>query len=306
MNKKLLIIFFTLLIVINVQSAYSHNPLLKSNNNNKNIEHKVQNPFYPSFYTQFINRIVFIQKEFNKKLSILVNEIKSGKKGAIFLIIFFSFLYGIIHAAGPGHGKTLVGSYFLSKNAPFVKGAIAGFSIAVIHSISAISIIGLIYLFIKKSTLVNFENYNHVIRSISYSLIVLIGFFMITKTIYTIFKHKFFNNDENAFIEKSIKNKDFKAIVSAAGIVPCPGAAMILIFSMNEGLFFIGIISVLFMSIGMALTITIIAEIIIISKKAGIFFLSGKQKSGRIFQISTELLSGIIILFFGIILLIAN
>ncbi len=303
MRRVIISLIFIVILILGIRKAYSHNPLLKEKNKSisqtKNLNH-----FYPSLYKNFMNKIILVQKEFNEKLSEFVDEIKKGSKKAILMIIIFSFFYGIIHAAGPGHGKTLVASYFFSRQAPFLKGIMAGILIAVTHSFSAVIIIGMIYLYIQKSTLVNFEKYTHYIKTVSYSIIILVGVFMLIKIIYSVYKRKFFSKKSNNLEEN--ENRSFAAIVFAAGIIPCPGAAMIFIFSLNEGVFLSGIISVAFMSLGIATTISIVIAIVIASKKAGFSFLSGSEKSKKIFQLSTEIISAFIILFAGVILFLAN
>ena len=50
------------------------------------------------------------------RLKATLQDIK--KKDSItsyFWLLLFSFLYGVLHAVGPGHGKTLVSSYFMQK-----------------------------------------------------------------------------------------------------------------------------------------------------------------------------------------------
>ncbi len=304
---KYIAVYFLLVIIFIIcpQKTYSHNPLLKKGESKTIAQERGPHYFYPDFYKKHLNKITLIQRDFNEELSELIDEINSGSFRAIFMIIMISFLYGIVHAVGPGHGKTLVASYFLSKHAPYFKGILAGLLIAVIHSLSAVTIIGLIYIFIKQSTLVNFEKYSHYISSISYSIIIIIGASMLFKMLYDLIKRRFFKKDGDK-IEEGKGTMGFAAIVSAAGIVPCPGAAMILIFSLNQEVFTVGLVSVAFLSLGMATTISLISLLVIASKRTGFSFFSKTSKLGNIFQVSTEAISASVLILFGSILLLAN
>ncbi len=283
--------------------TFGHNPLLKKGDDKTAVREQSPYYFYPDIYKKYINKIILIQRDFNEELSALIDDINSGSSSAIFMIIVISFLYGVIHAVGPGHGKTLVATYFLSRQSPYIKGISAGLLIAIIHSISAVTIIGLIYIFIKQSTLINFDKYSHYISNVSYSLIIIIGTSMLFKLLYDLTRKRYFKND---MPEEKKVTMGFPAIVSAAGIVPCPGAAMILIFSINQEVFSVGLLSVAFLSLGMATTISSISLLVIASKRTGFSFFSGRKKLGRIFQVSTEFVSASILILFGTLLLLAN
>lgn len=56
---------------------------------------------------------------------------------AVLLLLFFAYAYGLIHALGPGHGKTLVGSYFLGNDRSYAKAALVALAIGVVHTFSA-------------------------------------------------------------------------------------------------------------------------------------------------------------------------
>jgi nickel/cobalt exporter len=49
----------------------------------------------------------------------LVNIEKGEDKWALFFLLIASFLYGVLHALGPGHGKALAFSYFSSQKSSY-------------------------------------------------------------------------------------------------------------------------------------------------------------------------------------------
>jgi nickel/cobalt exporter len=53
-----------------------------------------------------------------------------------------SFLYGVFHAAGPGHGKAVVTSYMISNESALKRGLIISFLAAVLQGIVAIALVG--------------------------------------------------------------------------------------------------------------------------------------------------------------------
>ena len=57
------------------------------------------------------------QQAFTRTLASALRDIKTGNAlTASLLLIAVSFAYGVLHAAGPGHGKAIVSSYMLADN----------------------------------------------------------------------------------------------------------------------------------------------------------------------------------------------
>ncbi len=53
-----------------------------------------------------------------------------------------SFLYGVFHAAGPGHGKAVVTSYMISNERALKRGLVISFLAAVLQGIVAVALVG--------------------------------------------------------------------------------------------------------------------------------------------------------------------
>ena len=122
---------------------------------------------YPVFMQKIFNKINPLQHRLNNKLAKLIHEIKEKKSNeALFLILLISFLYGIIHGIEPGHGKTITFSYFLSKKGNIKKGITMSSLIAFMHAGSALIIVFILYIIIKKSFLASFDEISSKIKLI--------------------------------------------------------------------------------------------------------------------------------------------
>ncbi|GGD26474.1 nickel/cobalt transporter [Sinisalibacter lacisalsi] len=61
--------------------------------------------------------ILAAQREFQDTLAQGVRALKAGAPGAALGLISLGFVYGVLHAAGPGHGKTVLGAWAFSSRA---------------------------------------------------------------------------------------------------------------------------------------------------------------------------------------------
>ena len=62
-----------------------------------------------------------------------------------------AFAYGVFHAVGPGHGKAVLLSYFLSQDAKISRGVWMGAQIAFFHVVSAIVIVIIVHLILQQA-----------------------------------------------------------------------------------------------------------------------------------------------------------
>lgn len=295
MKKNLVLISFFL--IINSILAQD-NPFLPKESKTSQKEERKSNLRCPRFAQKSLGKIALIQRSLNKHLAELTKEIKETKSTKLlFLIIFITFIYGAVHALGPGHGKTLTFSYFLSEETNIKKGIIVGCTIGFLHAFSAMSLVLILYFTIKKVYLNNIESMSSTIKIMSYSLIAGIGLFLLIKNIYDIKRKKNIQNKENRHLQ-SIFPFSF-----AVGLIPCTGTTIVLLFSLSLGVLKIGIISTVFMALGMAATISSVGIFTIIAKDNVKKILSKRNKLNIVTQRILSLGGAFMIFILGAILL---
>lgn len=89
-------------------------------------------------------------------------------------LLGISFIYGIFHAAGPGHGKAVISSYLLANEETWRRGIVLSFASAVLQSVTAIVLVAIAALLIGATARMMGDTVRF-IEIVSYLLIILIG-----------------------------------------------------------------------------------------------------------------------------------
>jgi nickel/cobalt exporter len=293
-------ILISLFFVLNSVIAQD-NPFLSKEKSNYERKERRNTLRYPRFAQKIFAKIALIQRSLNKRIAESTKKIKETKSmKLLFLIIFITFIYGVVHALGPGHGKTLTFSYFLSEETNVKKGIAVGCIIGFLHATSALTLVLILYFTIKRAYFHNIESMSRTIKIISYSLIAGIGLLLLIKNIYDTKRRK--NTKEKGF-EALNSRKSLIPFSFAVGLIPCTGATIVLLFSLSLGVLKIGIISTIFMAFGMATTISSVGILTILAKDSCKRILSKRSKLSFIIQKIFSFGGAFLIFALGVILL---
>ena len=93
--------------------------------------------------------------------------------------------------------------------------------------------------------------------------------------------------------------RDMAGVALAAGIRPCAGALIVLVFALSQGLFAAGIAATFAMALGTALTTGAIAALAVFSKAMALRLAGGRGASGAIAIAGLELLAAAFVLVLG-------
>ena len=110
----------------------------------------------------------------------LTDNLASTRQSASFLWILLgiSFLYGIFHAAGPGHGKAVITSYLLASGEALRRGVVIAFAAAFVQAVTAIALVsiasGLLHV-----TAATMSNATNVLEIGSFAMIVAVGVWLL-------------------------------------------------------------------------------------------------------------------------------
>jgi nickel/cobalt exporter len=294
----------------------------------------------PSEVGGFTGWILAKQAEFYRMLSGLIRAAKADGSAA-YTLLGISFLYGVFHAAGPGHGKAVISSYLVANNETWRRGIVLSFASAILQALSAIAIVGVVAAFLG-ATAKAMGNTVRVIEIVSYALILLIGLRLLGVKGSAFLRalrlkegphahdrthdhthehghgyhhHHDHDHDHDAsawshghapepseLAGAHWLRRGLTAIV-AVGLRPCSGAIIVLVFALAQGLFWIGVASTFVMGLGTAITVAAIATLAVAARELAGRLAKAKPGFGVIMLRGLETAAALVIVLFGAALL---
>jgi len=277
------------------------------------------------------------QAEFYRMMSGTIRAAKADGSAA-YTLMGISFLYGIFHAAGPGHGKAVISSYLVANNETWRRGVVLSFASAILQALTAIAIVGIAAVLLN-ATAKTMGNAVRVIEIVSYAMIVLIGLRLLWvkgRALLHLLRprahddhdhghahghghghgHDHHHHDEeeasawghaHAPEPQELAGRHWlrhglSAIV-AVGLRPCSGAIIVLVFALAQGLFWIGAASTFVMGLGTAITVATIATIAVGARGLAGRLAQAKPGTGMLFLRGFETAAAALIVAFGALLL---
>src|SRR5215216_4831073 len=113
------------------------------------------------------------QAEFYRQFSGLIRAAKADGS-AVWGLLGLSFLYGVFHAAGPGHGKAVISSYLVANEETWRRGVVLSFASALLQALVAVAIVGVAAVLLNATAKTMGEAVRW-IEIVSYALIAALG-----------------------------------------------------------------------------------------------------------------------------------
>lgn len=272
----------------------------------------------PGFIQRAMTTIGVWQRELNKRLNAEIAAYKQhGSLTPVLVILVISFLYGLFHAVGPGHGKFIVTGYFLANRARPIQGVAMSGLIALVQALTAIAIVGGAAAILDISSFALVSNVVW-IELASYALLVMLGLWIVWGGIVGRgcshghgdgHDHDHGHDHRHDHVHASPKPvTSYRAMVPAAvaaGLRPCTGSILVLVFTLAQGIFFVGVLGSLVMAVGVALTVSAIGLTTIYLRRGIAQVANPGVRAANIAHRVTGIVGGALILFFAGLLCLA-
>lgn len=301
----------------------------------------------PSFFNAVFAWVRKIQREVTQSIAAYMADLAAERSAEALLYgVFLSFLYGVFHTAGPGHGKAVVISYFLSHPAGFGRAFAMGSKIAVTHVISAVLLVGLADISLR-AILGGSPAQVFWVKQASYAAIAGVGLWMLVRAVGRIRKaraegvavlaedtcchhdhfgadhshdhghdhrhdhahahshtHSHTHSQESQTADPTAKREQ-SLLSIGAGLVPCTGALLIMLFALANDLVLEGVILVAAISLGMAAAVSAIALACIFARSFVAARARTEAATGLKVAVAAEVTGALVITAVGVLFLAA-
>jgi ABC-type nickel/cobalt efflux system permease component RcnA len=294
-----------------------------------------------------------MQQEFYRALTTALKGMRQDSR-QLWSLIGVSFVYGIFHAAGPGHGKAVISSYMIANETELKRGVLISFLSAFVQGAVAILVTAAGFLILRGTT-ITMTDASKWLEVASFGLIMLFGLYLLYRKLKSLLfrpalalapagldlasaggmsfreglnhghRHGPGLNHPHAHkagevcevcghahvpsVDMVSGDKfslaDAWTAIMAVGLRPCSGAIFVLTFAFLNGLYLGGVLSVLAMSVGTAITVSILATIAVTAKDTALKF-AGEGSTGLVIGNVLEVLAAVFITLFGLMFLMAS
>ncbi|MGU3538719.1 nickel/cobalt transporter [Methylobacterium sp. A54F] len=254
--------------------------------------------------------LLAVQGNFSRNLQGAVGALRSG--GGWGPLALLGFAYGVFHAAGPGHGKAVIAGYILASERALLRGFALSSAAALLQALVAIAIVGVGSL-VLGATAAGMNRAGTLIESVSFALVALVGLGVTWRKAGRLANlgasaacgpdcgHAHLSDARTIASLDSWRSR--VGVVLAAGTRPCAGAVLILVFALAQGQLPAGILAVLAMAAGTALTTGALASLAVFAKGLALRLAGGRGRAGAVAVGGLELLAGAFVLVLGLALL---
>lgn len=250
------------------------------------------------------------QRELNASISSGFRQVReTGSLAALAGILGVAFLYGVLHAAGPGHGKMVVAAYLTARRDRWLTGIGVGGLISLIQGVTAVVGVGLLgwLLHLGHRQMIDRSAW---IELVSYLLIALIGLVMLWRAAagrhheghhHGPGEHRHHHDGHEH--RHAPQRQDWRFIV-AAGLTPCASAIIIMLFALANDAFWLGVLAVAALSLGMGGTVAAVGVATVLARDlATRAFAAGGARGELIERVMLLLGSFLLALFGGVLAL---
>lgn len=244
------------------------------------------------------------QREAQNAMARGLRALRAGEPGALMALLTLCFAYGFFHAAGPGHGKLVIGGYGMGKPVPLTR--LAGLALASSLAQAATAVVlvagGLLLLDWGREQLTSAAE--DVLAPVSYGLIALVGVWLLVRGVRRLLAsragpaeahaghhhHHHHGHDPEDGVCASCGHRhgptmeeaasvhslrDALAIVGAVALRPCTGAVFLLLLTWRMGVLWAGIAGAFAMGLGTATVTVAVAAAAVTMRKGALAQMEG-------------------------------
>jgi ABC-type nickel/cobalt efflux system permease component RcnA len=278
----------------------------------------------------FSARLAALQSAFSRHLTEALKGLKADGS-VIWWLGGLSFLYGIVHAAGPGHGKVVISSYLLANEERVRRGVAIAFLAALVQALVAIGLVGIMAALLDMTSMAMTRTAG-VLETGSFALVAALGLYLLARkarAAWVIFggakvwrqphRPRAHGHPAHAHtgtcgcqhhVPPATPGKQSSGSAAAAvlsvGIRPCSGALVVLVFALAQGIFWAGVASTFLMALGTAIAVAALAALAVGAKGVAQRLAHGNGSRSAQLMLGLEVIAALLITALGTALFIGS
>jgi ABC-type nickel/cobalt efflux system permease component RcnA len=277
----------------------------------------------PGLVARALAAIVSEQRQFHRKLAASLETIRKERSAAAaWGLIVISFLYGVFHAAGPGHGKAILTAYLSTHRERLRRGILLSAAAATVQGLTAILLVfGLTTLagWAARDT----QSAVRWAEQISFVLVAALGGYLVFRAAAGLRRslagraahahgphahaddghsHDHCGHTHLPVPDQMDSARDMRAmagVVLSIGIRPCSGAVLVLAVANLFGIAWAGIAAVFAMSLGTAIAVATLALLVLSARNLVAALVATESRTAVVGGQIVALAGGTIILALG-------
>lgn len=205
------------------------------------------------------------QRSFQNAIASALRAARAEQPGAVFALLSACFAYGLAHAAGPGHGKVLIGGYGMARGVSLLRLSLIALASSMGQAVTAVALVytGLTLLNLGREAMVGVTE--DIMAPVSYAAIALIGGWLLWRGFGHLRPVSTHDPDVAACascghahgptiaeVEKAGTLREALVLIAGIAVRPCTGALFVLIITWQMRIGALGIAGAFAMALGTA------------------------------------------------------
>ncbi|MEL7093329.1 MAG: hypothetical protein AAFN94_16495 [Pseudomonadota bacterium] len=231
------------------------------------------------------------QEQAQRALAGGLRAVRAGEPGAWATLMGLCAAYGFFHAAGPGHGKLVIGGYGAAARVTARRLSMLAVLSSLAQAVTAIALVAAGAWVLGWSRDQMTDTADRVLAPASYGAIALVGLWLLirgARKLWATAAHQKHNHDHHhhgddgvcdtcghahgptvAEAEQATSLRDAAALVASVAIRPCTGAVFLLILCFALGIPWAGVAGALVMGLGTA-SVTVLVALAAVSARVSL------------------------------------
>ncbi len=255
-------------------------------------------------FSAVFERVHYWQRAIRERITAYARQVEEDPAGGTTLrFLALTFVFGVLHALGPGHGKAIVCSYFLARRGTLLQALAFSNLITFMHVLSATVLVFSLALLGRRTDIFAFQQLEGGFQSFSALLILAIGSLLLFRAL----RETVSAEPPSDTQQPAPKRRgSLTALSLSAGLIPCPAAALILLFSLRLQILWLGLLAMPVLAAGMGFTNALVGLTALGSRRTLLHWTQASPVLYRRTYAALALCGSLLILLLGASLLLAG